>query len=191
MACFPPFRLFQKLRIILLLSLSFPGFSLVAQDQKSDVEADQLQFSGHILEKSTQDPLEGAQVVLMRGEKLVAGAMADSVGRFQLLMPEKDVSRKDRLTLKVKYFDHVFIQKGIKPRERHLMIELNAQIWTEEVEVVAERGHDLSTISTGMIAIYPRTSSERGYHNGPPFQRYPSLEEWMLMNLSEVKADPK
>lgn len=188
----------QKAAIILLAALGLqqnPAFAqenqiVVGKVEQPAMSTDAvLHFSGQILETTTKDPLEGAQIVLMRGEELMAGAMADSAGRFHVWIPEEMVSRKDRYSLKVRYFEHVFIQEGIKPKGRHFAIELNAQIWLEAVEVAAPGPLRMTETWVGLIHHLPTTRLEELTPAPSTFQRYPSLEEWMWMNLSEVKRD--
>lgn len=93
-----------------------------------------IRIAGQLVEQATGRPLGRATVMVKCGEHVLANKQSDAQGNFVLYIPPEKVGNQ-RIDLKIKYREHVFLKRQIEPVSQELRVEINRAILQEEAPI--------------------------------------------------------
>ena len=113
--------------------IRYEGDSQIVLESDRYKEPDNIEFyvSGQIVDKSTQEPLIGATVLITDGtgkDKVAKGCLTDIDGKFSIRLNKKE-------SIRISYIGYETISKQIVKNENNLLIELKPSIEIDEVVV--------------------------------------------------------
>ena len=147
---------------------------------------------GKVLDVYTQDPVVGAQVMAYDGALLLAGAMSDTAGNFELRIP-KEALTGDTYQLRLRYMGRERRDHEIQRDVREFIYLIDASQMIDGITISASRYDDDKwggTLVGEIISIHPvRNISGIRSLNSPTYGKeslYRPLDEWLMMHHSEI-----
>lgn len=89
-----------------------------------------IRLAGKLVERTSQRPLRRATIMVKCGDMVLANHQSDEDGTFVLYIPPEKISCR-KLSIKIKYQNHVFIKDDIDPSSQEMLIEINGMVFLE------------------------------------------------------------
>ncbi len=141
------------------------AMALTRVDLEIDRQGKLIRLTGQLLESNSGRAIGNASIMVQCADLVLAHKQTDNNGNFVLLIPEEKIS-EDRITLKIRYREHIFTRENLLPISQDLQVEINRAILldTNPVEDYRIPLHDLNDPTNGQVLI-------RTHYAGPMIER--------------------
>lgn len=150
---------FALLLLTSLAQLGNPAGAVAATCIHWDVErqGNLIRLTGQLVESSSGRAISNASIMVQSSDLVLAHKETNLNGKFVLLIPEGKIS-DGSMTLQIRYRDHIFTRRNLRPVSQDLQVEINRAALMESAPVGDYRTplHDLNNPANGQVLIRTR-----------------------------------
>lgn len=91
---------------------------------------DMIRVSGRLVEQASQRPIEGAIIMVICGDRVLANRRSNEAGAFDLYIPSEKIS-EPYISLRIKYRNQLFVKDQLEAISQDILIEINGAVFLE------------------------------------------------------------
>lgn len=89
-----------------------------------------VRVSGQLVERASQRPIEGAIVMVICGDRVLANRRSTEHGTFDLYIPPEKIS-DEFISIRIKYRNQFFVKDQLDAVSQDIFIEINGAVFLE------------------------------------------------------------
>jgi hypothetical protein len=145
--------------------------------------ATEIIIKGKVVDVYTREPVEMAQIILYQKGSLVKGTFTDEEGKFEIKLPKDTLSMED-FDLHLHYMGKTRTDLQIASDAREFLYLIDASGMIDGIAIAEPRIWEEDNILLGQLIT--ESSCSLGLQ-APGRTLFRPLDEWLIMNLSEIK----